>query len=233
MALKPNTDAAFLREVDEELRRDELARAWRRYGLAAVGAVLVALLAFGGWQLWQAHRHTVAGEDGEALSKAFDDLGASHPDAANAALVKLGRSNVGAYRALSKITQADMLMQKQNLKAAVSLFAQVAADDKVGQPLRDLALIRQTTAEFDTIKPELVVSRLRGLAVGGGAWLPSAGELVAAAYLRMNRRDLAGRMYAQIAKAENIPATMQQRAVQMAGVLGVDAIDQNEDTKTK
>lgn len=233
MAVTPNTDAAFLREVDEELRRDQLARAVRRYGLAVAGAVIAALLAFGGWQLWQAHQHTLAGEDGEALSKAFDDLSGGHPDAANAALVKLDRSDVSGYRALSRLTQADMLMQKQNLTGAASIFAQVAGDARVGQPLRDLALIRQTTAEFDTIKPEVVVSRLRGLAVKDGPWIASAGELVAAAYLRMNRRDLAGRMFAQVARSEGIPITAQQRAVQMAGVLGVDAIDQSEGSKAK
>lgn len=229
MAVTPNTDAAFLREVDEELRRDQLARALRRYGLAVAGAVLAALLAFGAWQLWQAHRHSVAGEDGEALSKAFDDLSGGHPDAAKAALVKLDRSDVAGYRALARITQADMLVQKQDLRGAAALFAQVAADTEVGQPLRDLALVRRTTAEFDTIKPEIVVSRLRGLAVKDGPWIASAGELVAAAYLRMNRRDLAGRMFAQIARSEGIPETSQQRAVQMAGVLGVDAIDQGSD----
>lgn len=233
MAVTPNTDVAFLREVDEELRRDELARVWRRYGITAIAALLVALLAFGGWQLWQWQRHKASGTDGEVLSKAFDDLGGGHPEAANAALTGLGGSDVAGYRALAKLTQADTLLDKRNLRGAASLFAQVAGDASVGQPLRDLALVRQTTVEFDTIKPEVVVSRLRGLAVKDGPWIASAGELVAVSYLRMNRRDLAGRMYALIAKTEGVPTTMQRRAVQMAGVLGVDAVDQTEDTKTK
>lgn len=233
MAVTPNTDTAFLREVDEELRRDQLARVWRRYGIAAIAALLVALLAFGGWQLWQWQQHKTSGTDGEALSKAFDDLSGGRPEAANAALTKLGGSNVAGYRALAKLAEADVLMEKRDLRGAVSLFAQVAGDASVGQPLRDLALVRQTTAEFDTIKPEVVVSRLRGLAVKDGAWIASAGELVAVSYLRMNRRDFAGRIYAQIARSEGVPKTMQQRAVQMAGVLGVDAVDQVEDMKTK
>lgn len=229
MAVSPNTDAAFLREVDEELRRDQMARAVRRYGIAAVAAILVALLAFGGWQLWQAQRQRVAGEDGETLSRAFDDLGGGHPAAADAALVKLNDSHVAGYRALARITQADNLLQKQDLRGAATLFAQIVADPAVGQPLRDLALIRQTTAEFDTLKPEVVVSRLRGLAVDGGAFFPSAGELVAVSYLRMGRRDLAGKLFARIGKAQDVPPTMRQRAVQMAGVLGVDAVDRPGD----
>ena len=36
-------------------------------------------------------------------------------------------------------------------------------------------------------------------------------------------RDLAGRMFGQIAKADDVPESIRQRAVQMAGLLGVDA----------
>lgn len=233
MAVLPNTDGAFLREVDEELRRDQAARMFRRYGVAAIAAILLAVVAFGGWQVWQWHRDSVAGEAGEALSKAFDDIGGGHPEAAGAALAKLGESDVAGYRALARMTQADLLLQKQDLRGAATLFAQIAADPAVGEPLRDLALIRQTNAEFDTLKPEVVVSRLRGLAVPTGAYFPSAGELVASAYLRMNRRDLAGKLFAQIGKAETVPPTLRQRAVQMAGVLGAGAIDQAEDKKAK
>ena len=47
MALPPVTDDAFIREVDEEVRRDQLSQLWRRYGrwtLIAVGLFLVALV---------------------------------------------------------------------------------------------------------------------------------------------------------------------------------------------
>lgn len=237
MAVPPKTDAAFLREVDEELRRDQMEVALRRYGIAALAAVILLVLAFGGWQLWQSHQHQVAAEEGEALGKAFDDLGGGHPEAATTALTKLNDSAVPGYRALARMTEADTLLQKQNLKGAAALFAQIAADSSVGQPLRDLALIRQTNAEFDTLKPEVVVSRLRGLAAKDSPFFPSAAEMVAISYLRMGKRDLAGTLFAQIGKAEGVPPTLQQRTVQMAGVLGVDAVtqptDQSEGKKSK
>jgi hypothetical protein len=109
-----------------------------------------------------------------------------------------------------------------------------AADTGLPQEFRDLALIRQTSAEYDTLKPEQVVERLKGLAVKGGIWFGSAGELVATAYLRQGKRGDAGKLYGEIAKDESVPRSIRQRAVQMAGVLGVDAIvDQGEDKKAK
>ena len=62
---------------------------------------------------------------------------------------------------------------------------------------------------------------MRPLAVAGNPWLGSAGELTAIAYLRQGRRDLAGQMLARIAADSDVPATLRQRAVQMAGSMGV------------
>ena len=89
--------------------------------------------------------------------------------------------------------------------------------------MSDTVLIRQTAAEFDSIKPELVVTRLRPLAAKGNPWFGSAGEMVAAAYLKMGKAELAGKMFADIGKDENVPETIRSRAVQMAGSLGVDS----------
>lgn len=233
MALPPNTDAAFLREVDEELRRDEIARAWKRYGIAAIAAIVAAVLAFGGWQIWQAHRQSVAGEQGEALSAAYQDLGGPKPDAATAKLTALAGASSGGYRALALMSQADLLLGRNDLRGAAATFAQVAGDGSIGQPFRDLALVRQTTAEFDTLKPDVVVARLRGLAVKGNPWFGSAGELVAISYLRMNRRDLAGTLYSQIAADPNMSESMRLRAVQMAGISGVDAVGTAKGQKSR
>ena len=100
-------------------------------------------------------------------------------------------------------------------------------------PFRELALVRQTMAEFDTIKPDDVVNRLRGVAVPGNAYFGSAGELVAMAYLKQGKRDLAGKLFGQIAQDEKVPPTLRQRAVQMAGALGVDAVPAEAGARTE
>jgi hypothetical protein len=231
LAVPPNTDEAFLREVDDELRRDQLTSFWTRYGRLTIGAIVLALAIFAGVLYWLHHQNQVAGEQGEQLKTVNDLLAERKVPAAAKPLQELAASDIKGYRASARFMQADLLLQKNDLKGAAAKFAEVAADTSVGQPFRDLALIRQTSAEFDTIKPEVVVNRLRPLAVKGSPWFGSAGELVAAAYLRQNRADLAGPIFAGIAREETVPPTLRQRAVQMAGVLGVDAVDQPEEKK--
>ena len=71
MAVSP-TDQAFLREVDDELRRDKVAAAARRWGIVAIVAVVAGLLAFGGWLYWQHRQTQTAGVEGEQLMAAYD-----------------------------------------------------------------------------------------------------------------------------------------------------------------
>lgn len=229
MASQPPSNEAFFREVDEELRRDEMADFARRYGRWIIGAIVLALLALAGVLYWRHHKEQVAGRQGEQFQQAMDSLGANKPDEASKQLAELSTSDIDGYRAMARFTEADILLQKNDLKSAAAKFASIAQDQSLAEPFRNLALIRQTAAEFDTLKPEVVINRLRGLAVQGSPWFGSAGEMVALAYIQQGRRDLAGQLFGQIAATEHVPESIRQRAVQMSGTLGVDAVDQNED----
>lgn len=225
MALTPETNEAFMREVDEELRREQALTVWRRWGVLIVAVVVLGLAAFGGYLYWQHHQQTVAGERGEKFDAALIALGEDKAKDAEPALADIAKQGNEGYGALARFTQADLKLQKNDLKGAAALFAQVANDTAAPAPFRDLALVRQTAAEYDELKPEVVISRLRGLAIQGNPWFGSAGEMVAAAYLAQGKRDVAGKLYAEIAKDKDVPNSIRQRAVQMAGVLGVDAVD--------
>lgn len=225
MALTPQNNEAFIREVDEELRREQMSNIGRRYGLWIIAAVLLALAAFGGWTWWQ-HRQTVAaGEQGEQLAIALDDIEQGRAAQANGIVGKLTTSDQDAVRATALLTQADLLLSKNDMKGAAAAFGKVAGDESLAQPFRDLALVRQTAVEYDTLQPQQVIDRLRGLADKGSPWLGSAGEMVAIAYLRQNKLPQAGQTFRLIAQTEGVPQTVRARAVQMAGSLGVDAVD--------
>ena len=108
-----------------------------------------------------------------------------------------------------------------------ALRAQGVRTALVTMSLRDMALIRQTALEFDTLKPEAVIARLKPIVDAkdpASSWFPSAAELSATAYYQMGRFDEAGKLYGRVAKTPGISKSLQSRAVQMAGMLGVDAV---------
>lgn len=224
MALTPQNNQAFLREVDEKLRKDQATQFWQRYGKWLIACIVAALAILAGVLFWQHQKRVGIGREGEKLQLAFDDLSAGKMDAAAKPLAELAASKSVGYRAAARFSQADILLKNNDLKGAAAKFGAIAGDTTLAKPYRDLALIRQTYAEFDTIPADRVVSRLRGLAVPGNPWFGSAGELVAIAYLKQGKRDQAGRLFGQVASSESAAPSIRQRAVQMAGVLGVDAV---------
>src|SRR3546814_7469066 len=83
---------------------------------------------------------------------------------------------------------------------------------------------------FDTLKPQEVVDRLKPLSTEGNPWFGSAGEMVAIAYMKMRKPELSGPLFAAMSKDRSVPETIRTRAIQMAGLLGVDAVktDRND-----
>jgi hypothetical protein len=223
LASTPPDNEAFLREVDDELRRDELQSFWKRWGRWLVGGVVGGLALFAGYLWWESDKVAKAGLDGEQLSQALETLASSDTPEAEAQLKKLTTAKNAGYRATAKIALAALAAQRGKTDVAAKGFADVAGDKSLAQPWRDLALVRQTITEFDTIKPNIVIERLKPLAVSGNAWFGSAGEMVALSYIKIGQPQLAAKLFNDIAKDESVPETIRSRAVQMAGGLGADA----------
>ena len=224
MALTPQNSEAFMREVDEAVRQDQLTSFWQRYGRLLLAVLVLGLAAFGGWLYWQQHQQSQS----QAVSEEMDAVlttaaGGGDPDAKQ--LDALTKADQPGYRASAQLLKAGLAARKGDNKGAIALYAAMAADTGLEQPYRDLALIRQTTLEFEALKPQQVVDRLKPLAVEGAPWFGSAGELVAMAYAKMGKADLAGPMFAALAKDSNVPQSIRSRARQMAGVMGIDAVE--------
>ncbi len=222
------SDEAFLREVDDAVRASDLTNFWTRYGRWLLGAIAAGLLAFGGYIIWSNHVQDAADKQSEAFVDAIDKLQAGDNKGATAQLAKLSKADQPGYRAMAQLVQANLEAEKGNVKQAVSAYGKIAADETLPQAFRDLALIRQTGAEFDTLPPQKVIDRLKPLAVSGNPWFGSAGEMTAIAYMKLGKDNLAGPIFAQIAKQENLPQSLRARATQMAGALGVDAVQLDE-----
>ncbi len=222
MALTPQNNDAFFREVDDQLRQEQLATFWNRYGRVALILVVLALAAFGGYLWWQNHRVVAAGRDGEALSGVLADIGSGKKNGAKARLDALAKSPRDGYAATARLTAAALALEDGDVPSAVAQYKAIAADSGIPAPFRSLALVRQTAVEFDTLAPAEVISRLQPLAVAGSPWFGSAGEMVAIAHLKLNQPTQAGRIFAALGAAADVPDTLRARAARMASMLGAD-----------
>lgn len=215
-----------MREVDDALREDEFKSLLARYGKPVSAAIVAGLLGLAGYLWWSAHKDDQAGERGEKLSLALDEVEKGNlktGDKDLAALVKdYGGTGSAAAAALMR---GGIALEQGRRDEAVTLFAAVASDSSAPKPLRDLATIREVATNYEKMKPDVVVQRLSPLAQKGNPWFGPAGELLAMAYLDQNKPNLAGPLLADIARDKNAPESLRRRVRQLAGLLGADAVD--------
>ena len=223
MALPSDPADTFVREVDENLRRDQMRDIAKTYGAWIVAAVVLFLAAIGGYLYWQDRQRQQASQESETMSAALDKAEAGNAKAAAAELAPVADSSSDVNRASARLAQAALALRQNDRKAAIDIYRQLAADDSLPQPYRDVATLRGTMTEYDSLKPDEVIARLSPLAEAGKPFFGSAGELVAMAMLAKGDRAGAGKLFARIAGDPQVPQTIRLRAVQIAGSLGVDA----------
>lgn len=224
MALPPTEhDESFVREVDENLRRDQTEQWLKKNAVLIGGAALLFLAAIAGWLYWQDQQGKAAAGDSENLVAAIDDSLGNRPKAATEKLAPLTESSAEGIATQAKLMQAGMLVEKGDRTGALKIFDAIAADSGLADPYRDLATLRSVALQFDQLAPQDVISRLAPLAKPESAWFGSAGEMTAMALIKQGKKQEAGRMFAAIASNKDVPVTIRSRAVQIAGTLGVDA----------
>jgi hypothetical protein len=223
LALPTDSSETFLREVDENLRRDRLQDFLKIYGKWLIAAVGVFLIAVGGWIYWDNRQQEAGAKASEELHATFTDIAAGKTSNVPQRLAALEDSHSDAIRAAAVLAEAAVALDKNDRSAALGKYRTIADDSGMAQVYRDVATVRMTALEFDTMKPEAVVARLEPLAKPGTPWFGSAGELTALAYLKQGRKADAGRLFASIAADKQVPSSIRSRAVQIAGTLGVDA----------
>ncbi len=224
MAQTPDINETFLREVDENLRRDRLRDFAKKNGPLLIAAVVLFLAASGGAIWWQQHKVQRSEQQVEQLTDTYRAIAAGKPTASTTAqLDKLSESGSKAVRASALFTRAVTALEQNDTKLATAKFREIATDDGLPRPYRDLALIRQTALEFDQIPPQDVVSRLQPLAKAGEPWFGTAAEMTGMALIKQGKKNEAGQLFAAIAKDKDVPDSTRQRAIQIASSLGVDA----------
>jgi hypothetical protein len=221
-------DEVLIREIDEAVRQDSAAAFMAKYGPALAGIIVVVLAAFGGWLYWQSMQEAELEAQSETIITALDAVEAGEYASASEQVEPLIAEGSRGARTAALFVQAGAALEQGETQAAVDLFTSIAADSKVPQPLRDLATLRAVASDFDERDPEDAIATLEPLARPGSTFYGSASELIALAHIEMGNRQEAGEIFAEIAADDTLPETLTRRAQQLAGVLGVDAIEDVE-----
>ena len=207
----------FIREVDEDYRRDKVLQIWRRYSGVIIALAVLLVAGVAGWRYWQNQQRVAAetasvqfdqanrlareGKTGEA-DKAFDALEAQGP---------------AGYRLLARF-RAAAETAKRDASAGAAEFDKLAGDTGLGDGLRDLARLRAALLRLDGTQPDPALANLQGLAAGT-PFRHTAREMLGLAALRKGDFEEAGRWFDQIVADPDTPRNLRERIEVYAAIV--------------
>ncbi len=209
----------IFQEIDEELRRENFAKLWQRYGryvflLAALIVILTAL--FMGWRGYQQRQRQA---EGDRYAIALDLARQGKDKEAATAFAALAKQAGSGYAALARFEEAALKVKAGDTAGAVAAYDALANDTSLEAPYRDVATLLWAQNALREGDPRAVIARLSPLAVEGGAWRPSALELTGLAQLKQGEKAAAQATFKRLADDLAAPQGLRARATEMATAL--------------
>jgi len=213
----------IIREVNEEVQLERMRTMARRYGGVAIGLIVVALCAAGGWE-YHAWRSRQAVEQAAARYFAASHLAqATHVAGIAAPLSDDQKKAVADFRAivqdgpeglrtLSRLRIAALLQGSGDKAGALTTWQTVQDDTAADPALRGLASLLWVQTQLDSADPATLRARLQPLTQGHGAWHGLAQEALAMLDLRDGREADARRLLAALSQDAEAPDGVRDRA---------------------
>ena len=212
----------IFQEVDEEVRREQLKKLWERYGTYFIAACIVILIGVGAWrgyEWWQAKQ---AAQSGAAFEQAVKLAESGKHQEAAAAFTKLSADATPGYRVLARLREAAELATTDR-KTAVAAYDAIAADNRAGQVVRDLAAVRAGYLLVDTAPYSEILQRLEPATAADRAFRHSAREILALSAWKTGDMSAARRWTEMIMGDPQTPPGPRSRAEMLSELIAASA----------
>ena len=212
-----SSDDVLFREVDEDVRRDQMTNLWKRYGNAAIAVALGIIIAVAGlktyqyWQLQQAEaaaRNFFTAANLEAENKAAE---------AAKAYAALAQDHQG-YGLMARFGEAASLAAAGNTQAAVAAYDAIAASNATPE-LTIAAQLRAAWLLVDSATPAELETRLKGLNDATGPWRAAAREILGLSYYRAGELAKADVILNELLADPEAPQQSRARAQLLIGLI--------------
>ena len=208
----------IFREIDEELRRENLLKLWSRYGKYVIAGVIAVVLIVAGFAAWREHRASERRAQGARYTSALA-LARQGKEAEAAKLFASLSQEGGGYGVAGAFEHAEILAKSGDRKGAVAAYDKLAGSSGADPEFRDLAVLLAVMHDLPDGDPKAAIDRLRPLTASGSPWRASALDLTAAAKLKAGDRGGALEIYRQLADDADAPQGLRGRAAEMAAAL--------------
>lgn len=222
------SDDSFIREVEEELRSDQLKGFWERFKYVIIGGAVLIVVSTAGYRFWLSHTQSIADASGDAFIEAVELSNAGNHADAIAALEKLAQEGSGEYPALAKIRLAAEFAKNDEAQKAIEAFDTIANDANFDLALRNVARLRSGLLLVDHGSYDEVNDRLSQMSNAGMSFRHSAREGLGLSAWKHEKYDDALVWFTSIIEDQQTPQGVRQRASIMLELLAGKGFSNSE-----
>ncbi len=209
----------IFREVDEDLRREQLRKLWNRFAPYIIGlAVLIVAVTAGyrGWQYWNLRQ---AQANGDRFVAALQLADQGKHDEAITALKQIAASGSSGYQILADFRIAAEKAASGDTSGAIAQYDAIAARPGVSEDTRNLARVRAAWLAVDQANFAELKKRIGDLAQVGNPWRHAAREILGLAAWRAGDYAAAKTYFDEINKDQDTPQDLRQRSQLMLALI--------------
>lgn len=209
----------LMREVQEEVRKEQLAKLWDKYGVYVIGLVAIFVAGIGAYQLYKGRQASLASEGGTLYSQAQDELTDGKTKEALKTFETLENGGHSGYSALAglQVAGADLKAGKQ--AEAKKKFDAIANDANADPILRNFATLQSTALDIGSAGLPEIKNRLNTLAQDGNPWRHYAWELLGMAAYEAGDFTEATKQFDRILSDPDAPQGVAARVKVLMGTI--------------
>lgn len=213
-------DDALMKEIQEDLKNEQMRSLWNKYGLYIVIIVALALTAavsFETFKNWAAKRNQ---EISNAYAVAISLQNQGRLEESLSILQNMAQTNHDIYGDIAKLQIANIYFEQGKITEATDVLENLSNNDDANQQMREIATIKLASYMLDSKTPaEDIRQLLVPLTAEESNWSNIAHELLAMLAIRDGDTEQAKGEYEAIINSGKGQDNLKARAQDMLTIL--------------
>jgi hypothetical protein len=202
----------IFREVDEDLRREQLKNVWNKYGIYFLALAALLVLGTAGWRGYEYFEAQKAASNGDKFLSAVQLLDDGKMSDAALAFETVGKNASGRYPGLALMAAAGAKAASGDVAGAAAAFDQAAASSSTPDDLKPVAKLRAAYLLLDTASQDEIKRRVAEFDKPDNAYHGLAWEILGLAAWKAGDMAEAGRRFDALITDPTAPDGAKRRA---------------------
>jgi len=208
------TEDALIREVNEDLREEQMKMLWNRFGGYVIGAAVGVVVIVAGYQGWKQYDLSNRTNEGNSFYSATLLAESGNKEAAIQAFAQLSVDSTSGYGTLAEFQQAALMADQGDVKGAAALYEKITKTNAADIAMSGLANVLGAMLEINAGDYDEAGMTMRLEAISGDShpYRYSARELLGLVAMNAGNTALALETFTRLTEDTTTPQGTRERA---------------------